>query len=103
MIKVMEGNYDNKGNARQVQGKAIAEYKVMNIDGVSEEEKDKPPRYGLPEEFFKGDTLYSPYIYPVKDLTTGKVYSEDDLVDLYYERRDRKYVNEGDLEFRCSN
>ena len=77
--------------------------KVMNIDGITEEEKDKPPRYGLPEEWFKGDTLYSPYIYPVKDLTTGKEYSIEDLVDLYYERRDRKYVNEGDLEFRCGD
>ena len=85
-----------------IPAKESRDIKVINLEGQTEEEKTAYPRYGFPEEWFKGDTLYSPNIYPVKDSVTGQEYTVNDLVDLYYLRRGRAYGDEGDLEFRRS-
>lgn len=66
----------------------------------SEEEQKQFPYYGLPKEFFKGDTITSALAEPVKDIDTGQEYTPDDLVDLYYLRRGRALGDDKDLELR---
>lgn len=66
----------------------------------SEEELKQFPYYGLPKEFFKGDTITSALAEPVKDIDTGQEYTPDDLVDLYYLRRGRALGDDKDLELR---
>ena len=71
---------------------------IYNMDNNLE--RLKAPYYGLPVEFFRGEVIMSTKVKPVKDITTGKKYSENDIVDEYYLRRGEANGDDHDLEFR---
>ena len=72
---------------------------TIRLKNQSQEEITKFPYYGLPKEWFKGDLITSALISEsVKDADTGEVYTPDDIIDIYYLRREKALGNEEDLE-----
>lgn len=76
---------------------------TIHLKNQSQEEITKFPYYGLPKEWFKGDMITSALISEsVKDADTGEVYTPDDIIDIYYLRREKALGDEEDLELRHS-
>jgi hypothetical protein len=75
----------------------------IRLKNQTQEEITKFPYYGLPKEWFKGDMITSALISEsVKDADTGEVYTPDDIIDIYYLRREKALGDEEDLELRHS-
>ncbi len=74
---------------------------AIHLRNQSQEEITKFPYYGLPKEWFKGDMITSALISEsVKDADTGEIYTPDDIIDIYYLRREKALGDEEDLELR---
>lgn len=95
-VRTWEANDKKKGLIPQKDQKI----REIRLAKQSEEDQKQYPYYGLPKEFFKGDTITSALAEPVKDIDTGQEYTPDDLVDLYYLRRGRALGDDKDLELR---
>ena len=92
--------WESKDKKRGLVPKQNQPMKTIRIENQSQDEITKFPYYGFPKEWFKGDLITSALIGPVRDADTGKEYTPDEIVELYYLRRERAFGNEEDLEFR---
>lgn len=92
--------WESKDKKRGLIPKQNQPIKTVRIEKQPQDETMKFPYYGLPKEWFKGDMITSALIDPVRDADTGKEYTPDEIVDLYYLRRERALGDGEDLEFR---
>lgn len=92
--------WESKDKKRGLIPKQNQSIKTVRIEKQPKDETTKFPYYGLPKEWFKGDMITSALIGSVRDADTGKEFAPDEIVDLYYLRRERALGDEEDLEFR---